>query len=134
MLILGCGASQPASVMLAPLATSSSTPASVASDCPRGFAQASGAACGARADGHACRYPEGTCVCREVAYCGGGVVRIPPPPDESIELACTTNDCIGAADGAPCDKAGVVCPGPACYSSLTCTAGRWLLEGHGPPP
>lgn len=134
LLLIACGAPQTAAVTIAPATASAtaSAPPPLPAACPPDYSRAVTATC---TSGETCRYPQITCVCHMVPYCPGGAMREgPPPPAESLEFECMHPDCVDAADGAACSHAGVQCRGPACYSTLTCTAGHWKLLQLGPPP
>lgn len=94
--------------------------------CPGTFAQATGRACGGAPD--ACTYPQGTCQCGAVAWCGGAA----PPPGYGRELTwqCTPrvrgDGCPGELPSGACARDGQVCDYTcSCVLTATCAGGTW---------
>jgi hypothetical protein len=81
--------------------------------------------------GEACNYPQGSCDCEWVQWCGG----TPPPPgyDAGATWACVLQRTDGCPDavpqmGAPCNSAGKQCRyGSCCMQTATCNNGTWSV-------
>ncbi len=138
--------SEPAAVIDA--APESSTGVDAANDsaaslgaCPATF-KSGGGACAPF--GKACSYPEGTCTCASMSYCGGvgptpemlAALKVPrwicePSPNTLGPDGCP----LGIPSGLACKTPGKKCHyTPCCAFTVTCSGGKWVPGSPSCPP